>query len=614
MNHQFDLGSAIQPQPFIPKNDPDAPMLASVEGVAARLSAEEVIFQPRRTTDSRVMTMQVLELMGQTRSFRSIDAHVAQALRHVPGLRDPVAARKAIEVLRQAGLMRSDEDFLGALRVAPQDMPAPAPFAGLCIRACDRPAQVERLLASLGEYEARFAARRPVLLFDDSRDRDAAARNRRLLEAHAKASGAAVTYVDPDAGERVAKLLRKALPQHGDVAGALLQQAPDTAGGRTWNLLLLCSAGRRLAMLDEDFVFPLRRHPQARDGLDPSASRLATVRFFDSLDASLAAGTDFDTDPIERHLDLLGRPVSAIVTRDDLAIDRQDLRGLELADLAHFGPGSRIVTTMVGTRGASGSSSNAWLYELDEAARQEFWRDRDSYLRNIEAGSIWYGHPRARCARQAYFTPFSLDNSRLVPCTTTRGRKEDALFATLLRFCQPESLTLHLPQSIGHVQETQRKRSEQRVITPNYAQFLFEQLQQADVGVRGDDPEARMHLAAATLENIAGAGDAALAAHLREYLNYFRAGLIERLQQQLVGSAGAPVYWQADVRALVEHNARAMVAREAPRLEGWPADLDDAGCAAMLRVALRDSARTLRAWPELWAFARDHADDVRKAT
>ena len=613
MNHQFDLGSAIQPQPFIPKNDPDAPMLASVEGVAARLSDEEVIFQPKESTESQVMTMQVLELMGQTRAFRSVDAHIAQALRRVPGLRNPAAARQALEVLSRAGLMRSDKDFLDALRTASHDVPPAAPFAGLCIRACDRPDQVQRLLASLQEYEARFAARRPVLLLDDSRDRDAMARNRRLLDAHADASGADVTYIDADAGARVAKLLRKALPQHGDVADALLQQGADTSGGRTWNLLLLRSAGQRLVMLDEDFVFPLRRHPEALDGLDPRANRYATARFHDSLDEALAAGTDFDDDPIERHLELLGRPLSAIISRDDLAIDRQDLRDLDLSDLSHLGGDSRIVTTMVGTRGASGSSTNAWLYELDGAARQEFWRDRESYLRNIEADSIWYGYWRARCARQAYFTPFGLDNSQLVPCTATRGRKEDALFSTLLRFCHPESLTLHLPQSIGHVQETRRRRSEQRVITPNYPQFLFEQLQQADIGVRGHDPVARMHLAAATLEDIAAVSDAALAAHLREYLNFFRAGLIERLQQQLVGNPGAPVYWQTDVRTLIEHNARAMVAREAPRLEGWPADLDDSGCAAMLRASLRDSARALRAWPDLWAFARDHADAIHKA-
>lgn len=588
-------------------------MLASIEGVAARLSDEEVIFQPRGSTDSQVMTMQVLELMDQSRPFQSVDVHVAQALRKVPGLRSADAARQALATLARVGLLQSDADWLAAL-TAPAAATAPeVPFAGLAIRACDRPQQVERLLASLADYEARFAARRPLWLLDDSRDAAAAAGNRRLLGDYARSTGAPTTYLSPAAGAAVAKWLRKALPQFAAAADALLTQQPGSAGGRNWNLLLLLTAGRRLIMLDEDFVFPLRRHPDAQDGIDPAGVDQSTVRFYDSLDAALAAGTALDADPIEQHLAWLGASMAGVAATG-LTLNRQDLRGLPLADLAHLTPAVRVLTTHIGTRGASGSSDNSFLFELDPDARDAFWRDRDSYLHNLDAHSIWFGHRRARIAPQGFFSPFGLDNSVLTPCTTTAGRNEDAVFGTLLRFCHPDGVTLHMPQAIGHMQEGARQRTATNgtARAPGFNRFLYEQLQNADPAVRAADPAVRMRFAGAILENLAASSDQALATHLREYRNYTHANLIERLQQQLVGNPGAPVYWQADLRALIERNARAMIAKTAPRLDGWPEGIDDAACAGLLRGQLQAVATALEAWPALWQYARDHADELRK--
>lgn len=613
MQHQFNLGSAIQPPPFIPKQDPDAPMLASVEGVATSLSADEFIFQPRGSTDSQVMTLQVLQLLGECQPFRSMDEHIAHALRSVPGLRTAEVARQALQQLAGVGLLQDDAAWLAHQR-QPAVTSAPAtPFAGLCIRACDRPETVTRLLTSLVAYESRHGVRRPVWMLDDSRDAAAATSNRRQLEAYARQTGAPTTWVGVEAGVKVAAGLRAGLPHLGDTAEALLTQSAGSAGGRTWNLMLLLTAGQQVVMLDEDLVFPLRRHPNAMPGLDLSADDQSTADFYPDLDAVLRAGSDLADDPIEHHLRLLGASFGGVIEAGS-AVNRQDLRGRLLVDLAHLTPRVRVKSTQIGTRGASRSDGSEFLFELDAASREEFWRDRASYLENLEARALWAGHRRARVARQSYYTPFALDNTDLTPCTTVGGRNEDAVFGTLLRFCYPDGVSLHLPESIGHVQETARKRWTDAKVAraPGFNRFLFEQLQNADPAVRADDAATRMHFAAAILDNVAAVRDAALAAHLHEYRNYYHATTIERLQRQLTGNPGAPVYWQADLRSLIERHGRAIIAKTAPRLDGWPEHLDAAGCAQRLRRELRTVASGLEAWPEMWAWARDHHDELQR--
>ena len=89
--------------------------------------------------------------------------------------------------------------------------------------------------------------------------------------------------------------------------------------------------------------------------------------------------------------------------------------------------------------------------------------------------------------------------------------------------------------------------------------------------------------------------------HLREYLSYERADIIDRLQHQLDAAPEAPVYWQADVRAIVQANAKALLAKTPPRLGDWPEDIDDNGCASALAAELNGMADALEHWPALVA-------------
>jgi hypothetical protein len=86
--------------------------------------------------------------------------------------------------------------------------------------------------------------------------------------------------------------------------------------------------------------------------------------------------------------------------------------------------------------------------------------------------------------------------------------------------------------------------------------------------------------------------------------------MIDRLQHQLEAAESAPVYWQADVRSIVQANAKALLSKAPPRLADWAEDLDEAGCAKALAGELTDMADALEHWPGLWQVAAEHGEKL----
>ncbi|GAA0714247.1 hypothetical protein [Dokdonella soli] len=609
LNYQINYGSLNVAPP--PRTDPNAPLYASEDGVVASLSNSECIFQVKRSGETHVMTFQVLQALDQSREFRSLDEHVARILATIPGLqsqRDGVA--RVLESLTTRGLLVSDRDFLQRVTTAaPRE---PAPLRAVFIRACDRPQQLEHLLGTLADYERRFRANRHYVLLDDSTTREAVNRHRDLLREFARATGCKLSYLGAAERERLVAKIARAVPQAAPILPYLLLRAESAnrfGGGRAWNLALLLSAGARLVLLDDDHRLPLRRPDDAQVGLDPNPSAAAHTHFYRNIENALGAGEEIEGDPFELHLDAAGRSLGALASGSRYAIERTALRGLPVSRLDHLRGDAPILATQHGSYGSSRTESGLWLYQLPPAERAEFVRDRDSYLRNVEAGSLWYGHRQAR-AGSATFTPFALDNSMMLPCTNPQGRGEDALFSRLTALCHPDALMLELPVAIGHVQESQRKRSPTTLAahTPRFNYFVSEFVQRQLPDFNAEDPAQRLGLLAAHLRDVGAASEAGRLRQLHEYLAYTRADLIERLQHQFDAAQDAPVYWQADVRSIIEANGRALIAKDPPRLGDWPTGTDGAACATLLRDETAQLASACEAWPALWTWAREQGE------
>lgn len=614
-NLQYQYTFDATPAPVAPvRPDPSAPLFASEDAVVASLSNSECVFQVKRTGDAHVMTFQVLQALDQCREFRTLDEHVARIQSTVSGLEQQrEAVTRVLQSLIERDLLISDTRFTE--RLASGAAPALAPLRAIFVRACDRPAQLERLLVSISEYERRHRAGRHYVVLDDSVLAANIDRHRDLLREFARTLGCKVTYVGPAERQRLVERLGKAVPnRQAALQQMLLPRAGATrfGGGRSWNLALLLSAGDRFVIFDDDQRLPLRRHELARDGLDLNPTQLPFARFYRNMEEALAAGDELGDDPFNLHLDVCGIGLGELIGRREYGLNRESLRGLNLARLAHLNSGTRVLATQQGTYGSARSESAAWIYHLDAAGRADLCVDRDAYLSNIEAQFIWQGTQRARLGSISWFTPFSFDNSQLLPCTNAQGRGEDALFSAAAHFCHPDALVLELPVAVGHMQEQARRRSPRslQASTPRVNHFATDYIQRQFGNFLASDPSQRLGLLADIFRDLAGASQAARITHLREYLNYVRADAIERLQQTFEGATGAPVYWQADVRSIIDANGRALIAKAPPRLGDWSDEYDPAACAQALRQELGELADSYDAWPPLWEHARESGDKL----
>jgi hypothetical protein len=618
LNYQITYPAAGSAPVFKP--DPTAPVYASEDGRVASLSSQECIFLVKRSGEPHVMTFQVLQALDLCREFRTLDEHAGRIQSTIAGLagkRDDI--RRVLEGLVQRQLLVSDDAFIDRLRSAP--VRTPAPMRGVFIRACDRPAQLANLLRSLADYERRHRANRRYVVIDDSVLPAHINEQRDLLREFARTTGCKANYVGAAERSKIVEKFAKALPRSKDTLAQLLLRevhphAQRFGGGRGWNLALLLSAGARFALIDDDERVPLRRFDSVRKGLDPNPNSGVQARFFSSMEQALGAGVEVDEDPFALHLDACGQSLGSLIGEGAYPLDREALRGLNLGRLDLLTPDARVISTQNGSYGSARTATALWLYQLDGESRTEFWRDRESYLRNIEAQHLLCGVAQARTWEVAGFSPFTLDNSEFLPCTNPVGRAEDSFGNALTRFCIPDALSLELPVAIGHVQETARRRSSQTLAgsQPRVNDFLRDFVRQQTGLFKAADAGQRLALFGEVLRDLARASEGDRIDHLREYLSYVRADVIDRLQHQLEAATEAPVYWQADARAIVQANGKMLLAASAPpRLSDWPEDLDAAGCARMLSSELDMFADACTHWPALWQHASEQGEKLLTA-
>src|SRR5690606_31499880 len=104
--------------------------------------------------------------------------------------------------------------------------------------------------------------------------------------------------------------LQQRLPEYAKSISWLLQPRPDGwfTGGRLFNLIMLALAGQRFTLFDDDFLLDRARHLGNGDGRklqwspDPERQMLAHL----SVRQSRAAGQEWQHDPIDAHLEVLG--------------------------------------------------------------------------------------------------------------------------------------------------------------------------------------------------------------------------------------------------------------------------------------------------------------------
>jgi hypothetical protein len=604
MNFQIDFGNFIQPVAA-----PNAPLYASVDGVAHALGGDECVFQDRATGAVHVMTLQVLQALDLCREFRPLDEHCATVAQRLGGLAGQAdAVRRVVEGLIQRGLVISDTDYIARL-TAPGGEANRSPLRAVVIRASGRPRLLGRLVDALIAYERLHRVGRRYVVIDCGPP-DGHGANAAIVERLADAVGGGVEHVDRAARLAFVERAAAALP-HADESLRAMFGADTLTPGAAHNLAALIGAGGRYVLLDESDMLPLTRAADAKHGLELVDGGPIDTTFLGSTDAALAMGVAAPGDPFEAHLALAGQPLALVLAQPEHAPTRASLRGVAPSRASRLDADSRVVATVVGRRGQAANRRVASLFLLDGDARAQFWRERNQYQRHLDGACLWRGVARARLVEPERVRPFMIDATRLVAPLPASASAADPLFGVMARALDRHGVAVQTPDTLGrddggaHDPDLLR-RAERPAFTDYVADFVGARL--ADV--RAAEPAARAGTVTAWLDDVAAAPESVRTELLDDFVRFRRADIVARLQAAYANAAtqGAPAYWLDDVRELISANGKALVEAAPSRLLGWNDTLDAAQCAERLASELRDYAAALSAWPDVQAFAHASAE------
>ena len=470
------------------------------------------------------------------------------------------------------------------------------------VRTCDRPEHLSRLLESLEQYQSAQGSKHEVLVFDDSNDPKLAQES----EQYCNQSKLKVTYHGAAWQKQFVAMLEKEFPNDTKEINWLLSAQEGFTGGRVWNLALLTLAGKKFTFFDDDFLMQPRQTESAQlKQIDLLSQGELGVDFGLNVREIKKASEEYSEDLLSDMVDACGATFGSWLSEKQ-DMQASPLYGLRLRDLLRLNPGTKIKTTCNGTWGSPRAESNYWLYQLKGEQREAFWKDRETYLDNIEASHLLHYAPRYQAMDLAHFAPSSIDNSELTPFSMPLNKNEDHFFNALLSACYPDQVSLHFPMMLGHLQTSRRDRSSFNHIAqrPNFNRFVADYALSVAPRLLSKDPESRLLSVASALDDLRSSDDQMLEMRLREYMTKVRSDLVNNLQQISAEVPDAPIYWQADVRELLQANGNAVRENDVPVLRDWPDGLDMAACLAKARFDLNEIASAMRVWPELWQFCR----------
>jgi len=528
---------------------------------------------------------------------RTLDAHAAAVQRKL-GLRDADRATlsKWLTEFAALGLLASLDQLRQRFDTHASSMPAP--FAGVVIRTCDRPALLALVLESAAALEGRLEQRYRYHVLDDSRDAGHRAENGRI------AAGARVDvrYRDLSSNDPFVAAIARAFPAARHAIDWLVgpSREGEATYGRPVNLALLLSAGQRVLMLDDDALLDPRRPPIEDDRrLRVSTRPDELFCYVDRAEAERACAP-IDIDPIGEHLQWLGAEVGTTWRKLERRGSDADLVELGADDGGRFLPDARIALTHNHALGDPGSALFPFhLLTLPDASRRHLLSHSGSKDVAFRERINWRGQIGTRLTpgRTLTLTTLAgLDNSRLLPPTVRSARNEDLLLGEMIRVIDRGAWALDLPWALPHWRSAPKRWLGPTDHFPQEpAHFLMDYLDQTSPRLAAEQPSDRLHAVAAILVDLAHASDARLVELLEEQA----ADTASRVQFAIAAAqddAGTPLEWKEMLRPWLA----------SPTLSTRPAIVRQRIAApAVIRALASDYGNALAAWPALWDWARD---------
>ncbi|WP_200279741.1 hypothetical protein [Rhabdochromatium marinum] len=391
--------------------------------------------------------------------FRSLSDHAAVIVSRFPNLQgQPHTLEESLGQLIPRGLLYSADDVLAQLDSnSASAARKPKPLT-LCIRTCDRPDALHRLLNSCAEHAKTFNHPWPIEILEDSRRAQHRSTNAALVENFSEQL--TLKYIGFEQQEIWLASLVEQAPEDSEALHWLLDpQYPDNrdqpSHGRLYNLAFLRHAGERILMVDDDATLNAWRWPDAQsEPLFGLSGRAALP--MPNVSAAQSVLTRTELDPIAAHGAVLGQPIAtAIRVNNNNQLESSCLQSSMIESVPHpYARPGRIRYTRNGFLGDTGSINDQQYFYRLRLDAPALVLSAESYRRFRNAPRCAISVPkRPELLNGSHFhhtTCAGLDLSDLIPPVLPRGRNEDSLLGALLRFLYPQDFGMRLNFALEH--------------------------------------------------------------------------------------------------------------------------------------------------------------------
>ncbi|TVQ35080.1 MAG: hypothetical protein EA370_09705 [Wenzhouxiangella sp.] len=566
----------------------------------AHVAGKDALVMPLQGGPTTKVPLNQGRLLSLCDRLRTLDQHCREAIRSwsLPA-NQASAVRQNLERLVDLGLLIDQATVASRITASrPGSAPAADPLNALCIRTCERPGQLENLLAQLARRADRQVTDMLIVL-DDSRNPDNIEENAAIIDRTCSGTMRTIHHLTRKRRRALTEYIARAAGCSRDELVSIIEGDPDDnmpSYGAGLNLALLLNAGRRFLMIDDDTDLGVHAI-----GGEAPAIRLCENQAFRSLfpDPRKSEPEQFpslNVDPLQSHTEILGRHPDDLGHLPGFEPDRflGHVSPQMLQELS-FTP--RIRLTSNGTLGDVGTGSMAWLFVLPASDFKPLVASPESYRQ------LAYGRRMARCAPQLQIgslqafmttTVSGIDNRELLLPTVARGRGEDMVLAASIRFLYPGALLASLPWMLGHRLDQPRRWEEADLakgITINPATYLAEKIRALSESELATDPFTRSRFLGASMANLAAMTPEALGMDLCRHIVKYRLGMAGMIAETMQ-AINPPAWLQSDFETLLYRHSS---------LDDWDPDRVDTMARAIQRQAAL-LANGMEAWCKAWQW------------
>jgi hypothetical protein len=386
-----------------------------------------------------------LRVLSACRAFRTIPGHISK----VSELLSPGHQKVAEEHIHH--LIKMDL-LLPCLNAIPSGTRgSKTNISTLGIITADREQECSRAFLSYTNHLRRYSRKTTVTVFDDSRN-PTSLRDR--LEGLSKTFSGTIRYAGYTEKEVYVDALSKAGIDAEIARFAIVGRIhPDICSiGANRNAFLLDTVGESVFSVDDDTVCTLRPHPDRVQGLRFECLRNPRDTWFYQERSDLLAEDGWgEYDLLAEHEELLGESAAHLAhSRGVEHLEGNNVCG-DLLYALQSGCG-RVLVTMSGIAGDSGSFSSKWILGMRDDSRQRLEADEKRFriaLRSREILGV-VKSPTVDPSSFCIATTIALANEHALPPFLPIGRNEDGVFGTLLNMAIPHALLGHIPLAVLH--------------------------------------------------------------------------------------------------------------------------------------------------------------------